>query len=205
MHFDSLSVKNKFILNHNIPQNSPAIDNDATILALVAKSETLERGFRLLLQTYQSRLYSVLYPILHNHNDTDEVLQNTFIKVYKYIHNFRQDSQLYTWLYRIAVNESFSFLQRQQKYRQNISLDNENSTLQIADNQSFTQADKAEKLLRQAIETLPDKQRQVFVLRYYNEIPYEKMSEMLQTSVGALKASYHHAVKKVEIYIKNNL
>ena len=205
MHFDSLSVKNKFILNHNIPQNSPAIDNDATILALVAKPETLERGFRLLLQTYQSRLYSVLYPILHNHNDTDEVLQNTFIKVYKYIHNFRQDSQLYTWLYRIAVNESFSFLQRQQKYRQNISLDNENSTLQIADNQSFTQANEAEKLLRQAIETLPDKQRQVFVLRYYNEIPYEKMSEMLQTSVGALKASYHHAVKKVEIYIKNNL
>jgi len=192
-------------LNSNNSQIPTAIENDATILVLVAKPETVERGFRLLLQTYQSRLYSALYHILQNHEDTDEVLQNTFIKVYKHIANFRQESQLYTWLYRIAMNESFTFLHRQQKYQQNISLDNENYTPQIADNQSFVDVAKAEKLLKQAIETLPDKQRQVFVMRYYNETPYETMSEMLQTSVGALKASYHHAVKKVEIYIKQHL
>lgn len=192
-------------MNSKNSQLPTAIENDATILALVAKPETVERGFRLLLQTYQNRLYSALYHILQNHEDTDEVLQNTFIKVYKHIANFRQESQLYTWLYRIAMNESFTFLQRQQRYQQNISLDSTNQTPQIADNQSYVDVNQAEKLLKQAIETLPDKQRQVFMMRYYNETPYEMMSEMLQTSVGALKASYHHAVKKVEIYIKQHL
>jgi RNA polymerase sigma factor (sigma-70 family) len=192
-------------LNNHHPQTPSARENDADILMLIAKPDTMERGFRLLLQTYQSRLYSVLYQILQNHNNTDEVLQNTFIKVYRYITNFRQDAQLYTWLYRIAINESFSFLQKEQKHQQNISIDNENFSTQIIDNQSFEYADKAEKLLKKAIETLPDKQRQVFVMRYYNETPYEEMSTILDTSVGALKASYHHAVKKVEIYIKQHL
>ncbi len=192
-------------MNNHHPQTPSARENDADILMLIAKPDTMERGFRLLLQTYQSRLYSVLYQILQNHNNTDEVLQNTFIKVYRYITNFRQDAQLYTWLYRIAINESFSFLQKEQKHQQNISIDNENFSTQIIDNQSFEYADKAEKLLKKAIETLPDKQRQVFVMRYYNETPYEEMSTILDTSVGALKASYHHAVKKVEIYIKQHL
>ncbi len=192
-------------MNNHHPQTPSARENDADILMLIAKPDTMERGFRLLLQTYQSRLYSVLYQILQNHNNTDEVLQNTFIKVYRYITNFRQDAQLYTWLYRIAMNESFSFLQKEQKHQQNISIDNENFSTQIIDNQSFEYADKAEKLLKKAIETLPDKQRQVFVMRYYNETPYEEMSTILDTSVGALKASYHPAVKKVEIYIKQHL
>ena len=192
-------------MNNNSSQNQIALENDAQILLLIAQFDTREQGFRLLLQTYQKRLYSVLFQILQNHSDTDEVLQNTFIKVYKYISNFRQDAQLYTWLYRIATNESFTFLQRQQKYKNNVDIDNPEVYTQLTANQSIVDNEKAEKLLKQAIATLPTKQKEVFTLRYYNETPYEQMSQMLQTSVGALKASYHHATKKVEIYIKENL
>jgi len=137
------------------------------------------------------------------HEDANDVLQNMFIKVWKSLENFREDSQLYTWLYRIATNESLTFLQ-QQKKRSAISLDDEDSTIgnKIKADENFD-ANKLEWKLQLAIQKLPEKQRAVFNLRYYDEMPYEEMSRVLETSEGALKASYHHAVKKIEDYIIN--
>ena len=191
-------------MNSNNSQFPTAIENDATILALIAKPETVERGFRLLLQTYQSRLYSALYHILQNHEDTDEVLQNTFIKVYKHIANFRQESQLYTWLYRIATNESLTFL-KQKKRANTISIHTiEYQLSKSLESDTFFTGDRIQLKLQQAILTLPEKQRIVFNMRYYDETPYEQMSEILETSVGALKASYHIAAKKIEEHLKSN-
>ena len=137
------------------------------------------------------------------HEDANDVLQNMFIKVWKSLENFREDSQLYTWLYRIATNESLTFLQ-QQKKRSSLSLSDDESTLsnRIKADEHFD-ANKLEWKLQLAIQKLPEKQRAVFNLRYYDEMPYEEMSRVLETSEGALKASYHHAVKKIEDYILN--
>jgi RNA polymerase sigma-70 factor (ECF subfamily) len=138
------------------------------------------------------------------HDDANDVLQNVFIKVWNGLANFREDSQLYTWLYRIATNESLSFLE-QQKRRGTISLDEEGSeTLanQVKADTNFD-ANKLEWKLQVAIQKLPEKQRLVFNLRYFDEMPYQEMSRILETSEGALKASYHHAAKKIEEFIRN--
>jgi RNA polymerase sigma factor (sigma-70 family) len=132
------------------------------------------------------------------------VLQNLFIKVWNGLENFREDSQLYTWLYKIATNESLTFIQ-QQKKRASVSLSDVENGLsnQLKADKNFD-PNKIEWKLQLAIQQLPDKQRVVFNLRYYDEMPYEEMSRMLDTSEGALKASYHHAVKKIEDYILNS-
>jgi RNA polymerase sigma-70 factor (ECF subfamily) len=139
------------------------------------------------------------------HDDANDVIQNVWIRVWKGLENFRSDSQLYTWLYRIATNECLSFLD-QQKRKGAVSLDQEggvNLSEQVRAEQYFD-ADKAEWKLQLAIQALPEKQKLVFTLRYYDEMPYEEMSRVLETSEGALKASYHHAVKKVEDYLLNH-
>ena len=132
------------------------------------------------------------------------VLQNTFIKVWKGLENFREDSQLYTWLYRIATNESLTFIEQQKKKR-SVTLSDEEAGFadKVVADKNFD-ANKLEWKLQLAIQKLPEKQRVVFNLRYYDEMPYEEMSRVLETSEGALKASYHHAVKKVEDFIINN-
>ncbi|MEP6673770.1 MAG: sigma-70 family RNA polymerase sigma factor [Ferruginibacter sp.] len=139
-----------------------------------------------------------------NHEDTNDVLQNMFIKVWNGLGNFREDSQLYTWLYRIATNESLTYIE-QQKKRSSLSLSDVETGLsnKIKADQNFD-ANKLEWKLQIAIQQLPEKQRIVFNLRYYDEMPYEEMSRVLETSEGALKASYHHAVKKVENFIVNS-
>jgi RNA polymerase sigma-70 factor (ECF subfamily) len=139
-----------------------------------------------------------------NHDDADDVLQNLFIKVWKGLENFREDSQLYTWLYRIATNESLSFLE-QEKRRSVISMDGdiENSLGDRIKADTDFDANKLEWRLQLAIQQLPEKQRVVFNLRYYDEMPYQEMSRILDTSEGALKASYHHAAKKIEEFLKN--
>jgi RNA polymerase sigma-70 factor (ECF subfamily) len=138
-----------------------------------------------------------------DHDDANDVLQNVFIRVWNGLVNFREDAQLYTWLYRIATNESLTFLEGQKK-RSAVSLSDVESGLsnKIKADQNFD-ANKLEWKLQLAIQQLPEKRKLVFNLRYYDEMPYEEMSRVLETSEGALKASYHHAAKKIEEYIKN--
>jgi RNA polymerase sigma-70 factor (ECF subfamily) len=137
------------------------------------------------------------------HEDADDVVQNTFIKVFRNLDKFKGDSKLYTWIYRIATNESLTFLKKR-KRRYSESLDDEESNIEkklSAD--AYFDGNKVQMMLQKAIISLPAKQKAVFNLRYYEEMPYNDMAEVLNTSVGALKASYHHAVKKIEDYIKN--
>lgn len=171
-----------------------------------------ERAFNQLMNKYQVRLYWHIRRIVGESN-TDDVLQNTFVKVWRGLANFRNDAQLFSWLYRIATNECITFLNKEKRH-QHISFDSgfgmEESDTEANAPSQYLQADAQaldgealqEKLL-QAIESLPDKQKIVFNLRYYDEMPYEEMSSILGTSVGALKASYHHAAKKIVLFFAN--
>jgi RNA polymerase sigma-70 factor (ECF subfamily) len=174
-------------------------DPNPEILALLRRPQTREKGLRLLMQTYQERLYWYLIQWTKDHNLVDEALQNTFIKVYKNIDQFRGDAQLYTWLYRIASNEAKSLLAKAQRQR-TVELDDR---LHSPKADVYLDEDDGQALLQAAIDQLPEKQKQVFLLRYYEEMPYKDMAELLETSEGALKASYHHAVKKIEAYLKH--
>lgn len=177
--------------------------DDKDLLALYRQPATREQGFTNIIRKYQERLYWHIRRLVVDHEDANDVLQNVFIKVWKNLEGFREDAQLYTWLYKIATNECLSFLE-QQKRKAAVSLSDIESGLSNklkADTQF--DANKLEWKLQKAILSLPEKQRVVFNLRYYDEMPYEEMSRVLDTSEGALKASYHHAVKKIEEYIKN--
>jgi RNA polymerase sigma-70 factor (ECF subfamily) len=160
-----------------------------------------ERAFTTLIKKYQERLYWHIRRMVIDHDDANDVLQNMFIKVWKSLENFREDSQLYTWLYRIATNECLTFLD-QQKKKAAISLSDveEGLSNKVTASDNFD-ANKLEWKLQLAIQQLPEKQRLVFNLRYYDEMPYEEMSRVLETSEGALKASYHHAAKKIEAFL----
>jgi RNA polymerase sigma-70 factor (ECF subfamily) len=179
-------------------------ESDAELLAQFRVTETKERAYTAIIRKYQEKLYWHIRRMVVDHDDANDVLQNVFIRVWKGLENFREDSQLYTWLYRIATNECLTFLE-QQKKRGTLSLNNIETSLgdKVKADQHFD-ASKLEWKLQLAIQQLPDKQRVVFSLRYYDEMPYEEMSRVLETSEGALKASYHHAVKKVEDYIRNH-
>lgn len=168
---------------------------DEEILALFKQSDTKEKAFRMLLSAYQERLYYHVRRYVHNHEDANDILQNTCIKVWNAIDNFRADCALYSWLYRIAGNEAITFINKQKKRNE---IDIEQSSAQYRSASDAIGADEMTQKLQRAIDTLPDKQKQVFIMRYYDEMPYEKMAEISETSVGALKASYHHAVKKIE-------
>ncbi|MHB1921417.1 MAG: RNA polymerase sigma factor [Chitinophagaceae bacterium] len=177
--------------------------NDHELLALFREEGNKEKGFTLIIKKYQERLYWHVRRLVVGHEDANDVLQNMFIKVWNNLDHFREDSQLYTWLYRIATNESLTFLE-QLKKRGSVSLSDVEGSLsnQLKADKHFD-PNKLEWKLQQAILALPEKQRAVFNLRYYDEMPYEEMSRVLETSEGALKASYHHAVKKIEEFIKN--
>lgn len=178
--------------------------SDDELLQLFQIENSKEKAFSLILKKYQERLYWHIRRMLVNHEDTNDVLQNMFIKVWKYLPDFRQDSGLYTWLYRIATNESITFLdQKKKKTTQSLS-DHEGFLQNTLKSEKGFDANQLEWKLQLAIQSLPEKQKAVFNLRYYDEMPYEKMSEILETSVGALKSSYHHAAKKIEEYIKNH-
>lgn len=178
--------------------------NDQQILDSLKDASTRELAFRYLVSKYKERLYWHIRKIVMNHDDTDDVLQNTFIKIWNGMDSFRGDSSLFTWLYRIATNESITFL-NQRKRKSLSSLTEE--TQYLADNlesDEYFDGDEWQMILQKAIATLPEKQRLVFNMKYFDEIKYEDMSVILETSVGALKASYHHAVRKVEDFIKKN-
>ena len=176
---------------------------DTELLLQLRNPDTREKGFTAIIRKYQEKLYWYIRRMVVEHEDANDVLQNVFIRVWNGLDNFREDSQLYTWLYRIATNECLSYLE-QQKRRSSASLDEMETGLSnkvIAD--KYFDPNKLEWKLQLAIQQLPEKQRVVFTLRYYDEMPYEEMSRVLDTSEGALKASYHHAVKKIEDYILN--
>ncbi|MEO7049349.1 MAG: sigma-70 family RNA polymerase sigma factor [Ferruginibacter sp.] len=177
--------------------------DDKELLQQFKTEATKERAYTSIIKKYQEKLYWHIRRMVIDHDDANDVLQNMFIKVWKSLENFREDSQLYTWMYRIATNESLTFLE-QQKKRSSISLSNEESNLtnKLQADKDFD-GNKLEWKLQMAIQQLPEKQKAVFNLRYYDEMPYEEMSRVLETSEGALKASYHHAVKKIEDYILN--
>lgn len=178
--------------------------DDIVLLQEFRNTATREKAFTAIIKKYQERLYWHVRRMVIHHEDANDVLQNIFIKVWNGLENFREDSQLYTWLYRIATNESLTYLD-QQKRKSSLSIDNEESNLvnHLKAEKGFD-LNKAEWKLQLAIQQLPEKQRLVFNLRYYDEMPYEEMSRVLNTSEGALKASYHHAVKKIEDFILNN-
>ncbi len=174
---------------------------DERILELIKNEKTLNEGFKLLMTKYQERLYHHIRSILKNHEDTDDVLQNTFIKVFKYVRKFEGRSNLYTWMFRIATNESMTFLNKNKRSNEfigEVQIENVERTQQY---ESELDGDKIRKVLQTALQKLPVKQKEVFSLRYFEEMSYRDMSDALGTSVGALKASYHHAVKKIELYI----
>jgi RNA polymerase sigma factor (sigma-70 family) len=178
--------------------------DDLELLLSFKKPATREQAFTGIIKKYQEKLYWHIRRMIVDHDDTNDVLQNMFIKVWKGLENFREDSQLYTWLYRIATNESLTFLS-QQKKRNTVSMnDVENGLSNKLKSDSNFDANKLEWKLQLGIQKLPEKQRLVFNLRYYDEMPYEEMSKVLDTSEGALKASYHHAAKKIEEFILNS-
>lgn len=178
---------------------------EAKILKLVSSNYTKEKGFNLLIDSFKERLYWQIQEITNNHEDTNDVLQNVFVKVWRYIDNFKQDSKLSTWLYRITRNESLSYVSS--KYKRTISpISDENKEYLFNHIESDVFVDEKSILdkLEEAINALPKKQKEVFKLRYYKEMKYTEMSKLLATSESALKTSYHLAVKKIEENLKED-
>lgn len=172
--------------------------DEKQLIADLQRESTAHKAFELLMRTFSEPLYWQIRKMVFNHNDADDLLQNVFLKVWNNIHNFRGDAKLSTWLFKIAVNESINFLNRE-KARQALPTDSEDASflLNNLEADDFFDGEELHKELLKAIAKLPEKQRLVFNMRYFDEMKYEEISDILGTSVGALKASYHHAVKKI--------
>lgn len=164
---------------------------------------TKNLAFKTLVGSYKERLYWHIRKIVISHDDTDDVLQNTFIKVFKNIDRFKHDSKLYSWMYRIATNEAITFINKKAKVRNLDFSDYQQELVSNLESDDWFTGDEIQHILQKAIATLPQKQQLVFNMKYFDAMKYTDISEVLETSVGALKASYHHAVKKVEDYIKS--
>lgn len=174
-------------------------EGEEYIKELLSQESTRERGFKLLVNTYSERLYGLIYNMVKTHSRCDDILQESFIKVYQNLDKYRGDSKLYTWIYRITVNETLRELKKNRT--QPMSPDDVANKLSPVRAESELSSEQIQQTLALAMETLPPKQRMVFNLRYYEEMKYGDMSKVLSTSEGALKAAYHHAVKKIENYI----
>lgn len=178
--------------------------DESEIIEQLHKQDTCRTAFGKVIEHYSEQLYWQIRRMVIDHDDANDVLQNTFIKAWTNIDNFRGDAKLSTWLYKIAINESITFINKK-KVQNNISLDDDDSFLvNNLEADRYFDGDEAQAKLQHAIATLPEKQRLVFNMRYYDEMKYEDMSEILGTSVGALKASFHHALKKIETFFENN-
>lgn len=160
-----------------------------------------EQAFKVLISLYKERLYWHIRHIVKSHDDTDDVLQNTFIKIYKNIHNFKGDSKLFSWMYRIATNESITFINKNAKRLKTSNEEAQQLAINNLTSDVYFEGDAIQLKLQEAIATLPEKQQLVFNMKYFEDIKYKDMSEILETSEGALKASYHIAVKKIEAYL----
>lgn len=178
--------------------------NEEEILNLLKNEETQRKAFTMVVERYREQLYWQIRRIVLSHDDANDILQDTFIKAWTNINLFRGDAKMATWLYRIAMNECITFLNKQ-KAQIEVSLDNPDAGMvQKLDGDIYFNGDKAQRLLQEALLTLPVKQRMVFNMKYYQEMKYEEMSDIFGTTVGALKASYFHAVKKIQKYIELN-
>lgn len=176
--------------------------SDREILDRFANATTRNDAFNVLVLQYQKRLYWHIRKMVLDHDDSDDVLQNVFIKAFNALHNFREDSKIFTWLYKIATNECITFLNNKKKRFFVPMVDVEYQLSQNLETDTYFNGDRIQMKLQQALLTLPKKQRLVFNMKYFDDLKYEEISEILGTSVGALKASYHHAVKKIEDFIK---
>lgn len=177
--------------------------NEREVLKLLQQECTQRRAFESVVKQYSEQLYWQIRRIVLSHEDANDLLQNTFIKAWMNIDSFRAEAKLSTWLYRIALNESLTFLNKQRAVNTVAIDDPEAVVVQKLESDPYFSGDRAQLLLQKALLTLPDKQRMVFNLKYYEEMKYEEMSEIFGTSVGALKASYHHAVKKIEKFLED--
>ena len=181
----------------------PNTYNEKELIQALQDTARRDAAFSVLMKLYSKQLYWQIRRMVLNHDDSDDILQNTFIKVLNSIHNFRGDSQLSTWLHRIAINETLTFLNHKQA--ETVSLDSEEGSIaEQLESDSLFSGSHADALLQEAITRLPQKQRLIFNMKYYDDMKYEQISEILGTSVGALKASYHIAVKKIESYLLEN-
>lgn len=171
---------------------------DKEILEMFNNTSTRDEAFKFIVKSYKERLYWHIRKIVLSHDDTDDVLQNTFVRVWKGLKDFRWDSALYTWMYRIATNEALSHLNEKKRRVFGSGDDIEDVLLKNLEADQFFDGDQIQMQLQRAIVKLPEKQRIVFNMKYFDDMKYSQMSEILETSEGALKASYHHAVKKIE-------
>lgn len=178
--------------------------NEHEVLQLLQSERTQRKAFEMIVAQYSEQLYWQIRRLVLSHEDANDLLQNTFIKAWTHISLFRAESKLSTWLYRIALNECLTFLNKQRAVSIVALDDPEASTLHKLETDPYFSGDHVQLTLQKALMTLPEKQRMVFNLKYYQDMKYEDMSEVFGTSVGALKASYHHAVKKIEKYLEEN-
>ncbi len=177
------------------------MDNEKILLSQLKSEPTREKAFRELITLYKERLYWHIRKIVISHDDCDDVLQNTFIKVFRNINNFKGDSKLYSWMYRIATNEAITHINKNAKRLQITSKKLQNRTINNLKADVYFEGNDIQLKLQQAIATLPQKQQLVFNMKYFDNVKYKDMSDILETSEGALKSSYHIAVKKIEEYI----
>ncbi len=175
--------------------------DDRLLIDQLRNPATRRAAFSQVVHQYKEQLYWQIRRMVISHDDTDDVLQNTFMKAWQAMDSFRGDAQLGTWLYRIAANETLSHLEKQKRHSSCIAPEDIKTQLE---SDPYFDGDETERQLQEAIAQLPERQRQVFLLKYYEEMMYEEMSRILNTSVGALKASYHHAVKKISDFFHRN-
>lgn len=174
------------------------------LVKLLQNPKHKDEAFAILVKEYKVRLYWHIRNFVKIHEDTDDVLQNVFIKVYRNIHKFKGESKLYSWMYRIASNESITFLNKKAKKLQISDEELQDHIIGNLQSDPYFEGDEVQFQLQKAIASLPEKQRMVFNMKYFQEMKYKEMESILGTSVGALKSNYHHAVKKIENYLKNN-
>jgi RNA polymerase sigma factor (sigma-70 family) len=174
------------------------------LIASLKNHNTLNSAFKELINQYKERLYWHVRKIVINHDDTDDVLQNIFIKIYRNIHKFNGDSKLYSWMYRIATNEAITFINQRARKNNSVSEEVQKTLINNLTSDEYFDGDEAQIKLLKAIATLPQKQQLVFNMKYFDAIKYKEMSEILDTSEGALKASFHIASKKIKEYLLNN-
>jgi len=180
------------------------LEDEPKFIKELLDPKTQNKAFELLIKRYQKPLYNHVRNIILDHDDTHDVLQNIFIKIFNHLKGFKGDSKLFTWIYRIATNEAITFINQKAK-KQNISTEAlQNNIINNLITDVYFDSDEIQLKLQKAISLLPEKQQLVFKMKYFEDIKYEHLSEILETSVGGLKASYHHAVKKIEEYMTQN-
>lgn len=178
--------------------------NEKAFIEELLNPKTQNQAFQKLVREYQKPLYNHIRNIALNHDDTDDILQNTFIKVFQNLKNFKGESKLFSWMYRIATNEAITFINQRAKKQGITSEELQEKLVNNLQADVEYDGDEIQLKLQKAIATLPEKQQLVFKMKYFEELKYEELSEILDTSVGALKASYFHAVKKIEEYLNTN-